>query len=189
MQQWELRVQNIEKFHHRNQSLLRQLPLPLLNNISKLIISPDQRVGVWNWENCLARLGLNQRAGARCWSSGENSREKLRAGSLDILRGLDTTEKLGVTAEAADKTLLMQSQPQVAATTRLWSGTSYCPHLACSLNSLALPKGPQTEAFSSRRTQTVTAFNSSLVAQALHLHFSYGYHILPTPQTKRASEP
>ena len=189
MQQWELRVQNTEKFHHRNQSLLLQLPLPLLNNISKLIISPDQRVGVGNWENCLARLGLYQRSGARCWSSGENSREKLRAGSLDILRGLDTTEKLGVTAEAADKTLLMLSQPQVAATTRLWSGTSYCPHLAWSLNSLALPKDPQTEAFSSRRTQTVTAFNSSLLAKALHLHFSCGYHILPTPQTKRASEP
>ena len=43
----------------------------------------------------------------------------MRAGSLDILRGLDTAEKLGVTAEAAAKTLLMQSQPQVAATTRL----------------------------------------------------------------------
>lgn len=30
----------------------------------------------------------------------------MRTGSLDMLRGLNTAEKLGVTAEAADKTLL-----------------------------------------------------------------------------------
>ena len=60
--------------------------------------------------------------------------------------------------------------PQLAATTRLWAGGGYYPHLAGSLSILVLPRDPRSGTNSSGTAhdspQTVTAPGRSLSLQA-----------------------
>ena len=90
--------------------------------------------------------------------------ESLRAGSHeDMLRGLlwnicgirhdcHCQSWASVWGSEQNSTDVVPTQ-EVAATTRLWAGTGYFPHLAGSLNSLTLSRDPRTRAFSSGRTQ------------------------------------